>query len=226
MPRKKDGEASPPASKAKPAAAGKKTAAPRGKPPAVKSAGEVPLYLMKIQLKGLRPPVWRTFFIPSDITLMQLGFVIEDVMGWSGGHLHEFDIYGDTYQDHTFPDAEGQDESKHRLNSFGFGRNSKFLYVYDFGDWWEHELTVMDTDYLPKDSKQRVGCLDGKRACPPDDCGGPPGYKDLLAILAAPGHPEHETMKEWVEEVAGEDFDPEYFSVEEMDGELRSYRYS
>ncbi|MDR3153625.1 MAG: plasmid pRiA4b ORF-3 family protein [Deltaproteobacteria bacterium] len=220
MPRKKSGDAAPPAPIAKSPASGKKPPAAAAKPPKKKAAGKTRLYLLKVQLKHICPPVWRTFFVPSDISLIGLNYVIQALMGWTDCHLHSFRIYGEICEVKTDPASECLDEEWYGLDSFGFRKRSKFIYIYDYGDWWEHELTVMDTDYRPKESGRRAGCLDGERASPPEDCGGIGGYENLLDILADPEHEEHEEKKEW----AGEDYDPELFSAEEMDISLSKMR--
>ncbi|MDR3153626.1 MAG: plasmid pRiA4b ORF-3 family protein [Deltaproteobacteria bacterium] len=181
---------------------------------------------MKVKLKGLRPPIWRKFFVPSNITLDKLHHVIQKLMDWMDSHLHQFIIYDETYVDRTGPMDEGRDESKFSLDSFGFGKNSKFEYIYDFGDWWEHELTVLDADYQPEDPEKIAGCVGGKYACPPDDIGGPVGYAWTLGILADPKHPDYEDRKEFFEDLTGEDFDPEYFSAMEKDIRLRIMKFT
>ena len=84
----------------------------------------------------------------------------------------------------------------------------KLRYEYDFGDGWEHEIKVekaLDAD--PTTHYPR--CTAGNRACPPDDCGGPFGYEELLRAIQAPSHPEHEEMLDWI----GGEFDPEAFDL-------------
>jgi pRiA4b ORF-3-like protein len=96
------------------------------------------------------------------------------------------------------------------------GEKSKLLYEYDFGDSWEHELLV--EKILPRDEGKRYPvCLTGKRACPPEDCGGVWGYASFLEALHDPEHPEHEEMLEWI----GGEFDPEAFDLDEVNVELQ-----
>ena len=100
------------------------------------------------------------------------------------------------------------------------GEKFKFLYEYDFGDGWEHELLL--EKMLPKDMETRYPiCLAGKRACPPEDCGGIWGYSDFLAAIRDPTHPEHDEMLEWV----GGEFDPDAFDADEVNMELQSLKY-
>jgi hypothetical protein len=96
------------------------------------------------------------------------------------------------------------------------GEKSKLLYEYDFGDSWEHELLVEKR--LPLDEGKRYPvCLTGKRACPPEDCGGVWGYVSFLAAIHDPKHPEHEEMLEWI----GGEFDPEVFDLDEINVALQ-----
>jgi hypothetical protein len=92
----------------------------------------------------------------------------------------------------------------------------KFLYVYDMGDSWEHIIQIEKT--LPAEIGVKYPrCIDGKRACPPEDCGGPWGYCDLLEIIQDPNHPEYEERIEWI----GGEADPEAFDLDEVNAELR-----
>jgi hypothetical protein len=93
---------------------------------------------------------------------------------------------------------------------------SKLLYEYDFGDSWDHELLVEKRLPLAAGKRYPV-CLTGKRACPPEDCGGVWGYASVLEAIRDPEHPEHEEMLEWV----GGEFDPEAFDLDEVNRELR-----
>ncbi len=94
---------------------------------------------------------------------------------------------------------------------------SKLDYTYDFGDNWRHKIVVEKV--LPSDSTTAVpACIDGRGACPPEDCGGTWGYRDLLEILADPRHPEHDERREWI----GRPFDPEVFNRSEFDDNLRN----
>lgn len=111
--------------------------------------------------------------------------------------------------DDLFSSFENIDPFKVKLNKIGLKKNDKFTYLYDFGDDWYHTIKVMSTDYSPLLPDQDFGRYGGRRACPPEDCGGPWGYVRLLEILADPRHEEYEEMREWT----GDDFDPEAFSL-------------
>jgi hypothetical protein len=179
-----------------------------------KDAGSI--YQLKVALRDIRPPVWRRVQV-KDCTLAKLHDVIQTCMGWDGYHLHAFEIGGEQYGEPD-PDGmlEGGDERKVRLSQIVAQGFKKFTYTYDFGDNWEHLIQVEKVlDAEPGVRYPR--CLAGKRACPPEDCGGPWGYGSFLEAISNPSHPEHEDMVEWV----GGEFDPEAFDIEAVNEELR-----
>lgn len=182
------------------------------------------LYQLKITLKGSKPPIWRRVVVRADMRLNRLHNVIQIAMGWTDSHLHQFIVGtrpGATYfgvPDPEFDDMGGKtlNEKRYRVADLAPTAKKKFIYEYDFGDDWEHE--VVAEKILPPDlAFKHPICLAGANACPPEDCGGIYGYYDLLKILADPKHPEHEDMKEWI----GEDFDPTRFDLIEINAELR-----
>lgn len=184
--------------------------------PVKKKLGEKRVYQIKVTLRGIRPPIWRRIQVTSNITLFDLHWILQTVMGWYGGHLHEFDVFGDLYGDAQEMKGEVLDERKVALGQLITAEKEKFHYVYDFGDDWAHEILV--EKILPvEEGSQYPVCLTGKRACPPEDCGGPPGYEDLLKILSDPSHPEHDDMFDWLPG----DFDSEKFDVESVNKRLR-----
>ncbi len=129
-------------------------------------------------------------------------------MGWDGSHLHVFDIDGRSYGDRSQVD-DVADEGRLTLGGVLKSGVARFGYTYDFGDDWEHTVVIEKT--LPAaEGTTYPTCVAGKRACPPEDCGGPWRYRELLDILADPDHPARAESLEWF----GEEFDPEDFSVE------------
>ncbi len=182
------------------------------------STGES-IYQIKVTLRDTRPPIWRRFHVPSDITLHDLHRVLQVVMGWSGYHLHQFIIGGEYYgePDPEYDISETKEERAAKLSQVVPGEKARFIYEYDFGDGWEHALLVEKV--LPRDEGvQYPVCLAGRRACPPEDCGGTPGYADFLEAIKNPsGKKEQEEWLEWV----GEDFDPEAFDLHEVNEELK-----
>lgn len=168
------------------------------------------VFQFKITLDGVKPPIWRRIQTPSDFTLAALSGMIQAAMGWEGFHLHAFEIDGTRYGVPMEGDWEEiLDEGEYSLDELGLRAKSRFKYEYDFGDDWRH--TVVLEKILPWKPEDDPVCVTGKRACPPEDCGGVWGYRRLLEALADPKHPEHKGMKEWL---GGEVPDPERFSLE------------
>ncbi len=180
-------------------------------------------YQLKLTLKGSDPPIWRRIQVP-DLTLGELHDVLQVVMGWEDSHLHQFIIRGAYYgpQDPDDMDwdmeTETEDEEDILISKIAkMGRKVRFTYEYDFGDSWQHEITLEKTlESEPKVKYPR--CLEGARACPPEDVGGVSGYADFLEAIADPKHPEHREMKEWI----GGKFDPEKFDLKAVNRELRT----
>lgn len=172
-------------------------------------------YQIKITLLDTHPPIWRRVLVPRDITLRQLHGIVQTVMGWTDSHLHQFVFKGQKYSDPRYRLGTGIiDERKKRLCEVISRTGSRFLYEYDFGDGWRHELLLEQVQV--QDDSFRPFCVAGERGCPPEDCGGPLGFAELLEILGNPDHPEYDDRLEWV----GEDFDPEYFELPEINRKL------
>ncbi len=178
-----------------------------------------PIYQMKVTLRGSRPPIWRRLEISADTSLEELHSIVQTAFGWTNSHLHQFMI---NHQYYSLPEFELDeystkvgDESRVRLDELSLKPKSKFIYEYDFGDSWEHEI-VLEKVLDKAEAVSYPRCSGGKRAGPPEDCGGVWGYERLQHVIKDPQDPEHEQMKEWLE---GE-FDPEYFNQEELNKQL------
>lgn len=173
------------------------------------------IYQLKITLKHIKPPIWRRIEVPANIKLGKLHDVIQIAMGWHDSHLHAF-VIGQTSYGKPDPEFGGdiRNERNVRLDSL-VDAGGTFMYEYDFGDGWIHEIKaekVVDVDsaaHYPR-------CIAGSRACPPEDCGGPWGYEELLRTIKDPAHPEHEAMIEWI----GGEFDAEVFDGEKVNRAL------
>lgn len=168
-------------------------------------------YQLKIMLRGVRPPVWRRVVVP-DLTLAALHEVVQRAMGWDDYHMHVFEARGIHYgrRDRELGHRE---ESKVRLSQVLKRAGEKIRYEYDFGDSWEHDI-VLEKLVAPV---ARVACTAGRRSCPPEDCGGAWGYEELIDIMADPSHERHEEMSEWLGEIQGGSFDPEFFDLAAAD---------
>jgi hypothetical protein len=186
---------------------------------AVKSAS--PLYQLRIELLGIKPVIWRRLLVPGSIKLHRLHAILLWTMGWAGGHLHEFMI-GDEHYGQPDPDFDMgpplQREDRVTLAA-ALGARKSFLYLYDFGDGWEHRVTV-EKVLPPAPGLQVPLCLGGANACPPEDVGGPPGYADFLQVIADPAHEEHAAMLKW----RGGEFDPTAFHVDDVNSTLRQFK--
>lgn len=179
----------------------------------------LPIYQLKISLQRIDPMIWRRVQM-DDCSLDELHEVIQTSMGWEGEHMHAFDVEGEQYA--YFEDAdpyEYHDSRKVRLSDLVEQRHTRFHYDYDFGDDWKHLIEIEKT--LPAEEGVRYPrCVEGERACPPEDCGGPYGYPYFLEKIQDPKHEEHGEMLEWI----GEEFDPEKFDLDAVNKGLRDLR--
>lgn len=175
------------------------------------------VYQLKITLKGITPPIWRRVLVPDDLDLAQLHHIFQVVMGWGDYHMHEFVHVADRqrrcfvsreYLDEL--DGPGLfDEQTVRLHQLLSAPKDRLIYYYDFGDGWRHDVVLEKVQKADADTRAPV-CLKGKRACPPEDCGGPNGYGAIEEILEDPEHEEYESTLEWL----GGDYDAEAFDLD------------
>ena len=178
-------------------------------------------YLLKIRLLDIEPEIWRRFVVPASITLDRLHDVIQIVMGWTDTHIHEFAIGKKRYTEYPESKEDGLVCGRYRLGDLIKQKGRTFGYQYDFGDDWAHELTLEDSRYFNPEIRSGIECLDGARACPPEDVGGVPGYYEFCKALKNPNHEEHESFVEW----AGGNYDSEKFDPDEINWELMKYRH-
>jgi hypothetical protein len=176
------------------------------------------VFEIKIVLQDVRPVVSRRVQVPGEITLAGLHEVVQAAMGWTDSHLHEFEVNGVRYglPDPDWGIGEVSDEAKAVLFRL-VGQGDRLGYVYDFGDGWTHTLTV-EKILAPEADVRYPQCVSGRRACPPEDVGGPWGYDGFLKAMAEPDHPEHVERMEW----AGGPFDPAAFDLDEVNKALES----
>jgi hypothetical protein len=191
------------------------------KPPsAAKEPGKT--YQLKIELEGIAPPIWRRVLVPGKISLGRLHAVIQMAMGWDNSHLHFFAIGKQAYSDPAFDLDEFRgvpvlDEDEALLTDVAPRAGKALVYMYDFGDSWGHRIKVEKILRGELSKGNIVECIDGARACPPEDCGGVWGYEDRLQALTDLRHNSHKSTLEWL----GEEFDPEAFDLEEINKALR-----
>ncbi len=185
-------------------------------------------FTVRVELNDLKPPIWRRLALVGDVTLSELHDVLQAAMGWTDSHLHHF-LMGPGKRDHRrepfvepYSESEGEDgifERDVRLDQVVAEPGHRLFYDYDFGDGWEHTITVESVTPLEAEAP-RATCLAGRRACPPEDVGGVPGYEELLEAWH---HPEARHSG-WLRENLGwlpDGFDPAKLDVAETDELVR-----
>lgn len=178
-------------------------------------------FLVRVSLKDIAPPVWRRLVVPQDVRLPRLHKIIQAAMGWKDYHLHQF-LVGDVR--FAAPDDEYLpgpiDYANIGLNQIAPRRGATCVYEYDFGDSWEHLIEVEEELPVEFVTTAIPFCVDGQRACPPEDAGGPSGYERLVEALHDPSNEEHDDLRRW----AGGRFDPEAFDLDAANRRLARYR--
>ncbi len=171
---------------------------------------------LKITLANTKPAVWRRILVRDDVNLGLLHAIIQVAMGWTNSHLHMFFIGHERYSDPEFElndksanNMMVKDENKITLAQVAVNSNA-FEYEYDFGDSWRHKIAIEKMGLDAAGFQGFAICTAGERACPPEDCGAPPGFANLLEVIKNPDHAEYESMMEWL----GGEFDPEAFDVQ------------
>lgn len=164
---------------------------------------------LTVRLQNVEPPVWRRVVVPASTSLLALHGLLQAAMGWEDSHLHLFEVDGVLYGD--VEDLAGDLGDERRTAVADLREGAELRYAYDFGDGWEHTVTVG-----PRRRAPAPACLDGAGACPPEDVGGAPGYERLLAALADPADEEDVEFVEHYGPV-----DPSAFDVGEADRRMR-----
>lgn len=180
------------------------------------------IYQLKILLVDSEPEIFRRVLVAGDTRLDLLHRIIQSAMGWTDSHLHEFRIKGVSYAD---PDPEmemddSEDESAVSLQEVAPRVRSVIQYCYDFGDDWEHKITVEKIVENDERYKGYPICIEGRYASPPEDSGGVYGYYENLEVLKDPNSEEYEDVFEWM----GDDFDPVEFDIEEVNRLLKKMK--
>lgn len=182
---------------------------PQDAPPARRGKPKPRMLELRITLAKIEPPIWRQVRVPDTYTLDQTHRVIQLLFGWLDYHLYLFGA-GTRCFEAPDPESKGEDSTVVRLHDLRLRKGARLTYIYDFGDHWVHEIVVEDVyAFKPIEDEPVLPVLSGgARAGPPEDCGGPYGYQEMLDALRDPRHPEHEDYRQW----AG-DYDPERFDV-------------
>ena len=165
----------------------------------------LPIWRLKIELLGVAPVIWRRVDTYATVTLIQLHCIIQAAMGWEMSHLFSFD------------DELGRAfEPESRLSDVA-AVGDWLLYTYDFGDNWQHRVTIEKVIAKPSGTYPKV--VAGKHACPPEDCGGPWGYMEMCEVLAGPNNARRRELQEWL----GGEFNPKLFYLDEALSRLKAY---
>ena len=174
---------------------------------------------LRIELVGAEPPIWRRVLVPGSVRLSKLRAMLQAAIGWTDSHLHCFRI-GDRLYGTRFPDPlpDEIDEKTATVDQALRGVD-RFVYEHDFGDGWEHEVTIESRPRRPNGLKCAV-CVDGQNACPPEDSGGVHGYALMLDALADPSHEDHAMYLEWLDGP----FDAEAFDLTAINVALQRVR--
>jgi hypothetical protein len=174
------------------------------------------LYETRITLKHVDPPIWRTVLVDGNIRLDMLHDVIQAAMGWEDAHLHAFHSKGKTYMPETGGEFEPSGSTTDfTLRDLAPHEGDHIEYEYDFGDGWQHEISVMRIAAFDA-HVNAPAVIDGENACPPEDCGGSWGFADMLAAFQDEHHPDHDEIVDWL----GVDFNPEFFDIKEANQRL------
>ena len=177
-------------------------------------------YQIKLELMDVKPPVWRRILLDPDISLRDFHKIIQTAMGWTNSHLHQFECGNVFYAPVEFEVEGAKNSAKIKLADVLNTVGGQIKYEYDFGDRWMHDIVL--ENILPENKSHKIPCCtEGQRKCPPEDCGGADGYRNLMNIIADPKNEEFEDTMEWL----GGKFDPDKFNIQQVNKKLRSPDY-
>jgi hypothetical protein len=180
-------------------------------------------YRFYIELEASRPLVWRRIVVPKNYNLYKLHLGIQGAFGWENCHLFEFceqtAAAGTRFgiPDGFDPDPEVLDAKKAKVSKLFREEGQKSIYIYDFGDYWKHWITLEKVD---SEDLVRPYCLDGAGACPPEDVGGMYGYREMLEAFGRPESKEAKDYREWLGLSEREIWDAVFCSVREVNRRL------
>lgn len=181
-------------------------------------------FQFKIQIKNIiKPPVWRRLLVPASFSFERFHEVIQAAFGWENYHLYQFSRSGygsaeligivdeEDDDDNPWRPYTKRDSSRVLLSEVFGSVGEKFVYIYDFGDDWTHQITLED---IREERMINAQLLAAKGACPPEDCGGVWGYENLKEVLGDKKHPEHKDMKEWLGMKPRQNWDADFVDME------------
>lgn len=181
------------------------------------------IYQLRVELQHIEPRIWRCILVPDSLKLAKLDRVVQSAMGWTNSHLHDWRIGEQRY---GIPDEEWGgieamlDERKFTVGAVLGEQITDFAYTYDFGDCWDHHITIEKRLAVREGYNDWPMCISGENACPPEDVGGPPGYMDFIEAMHNPRHPQHANYLRWW----GGPFDPKGFSINAANMAIRKLR--
>jgi hypothetical protein len=182
------------------------------------------LYHILIVLMGFKPYIWRMIQVKPEMPLAFFHRLIQNVMGWQDLHLHQF-IKGDTFyvsklENDGFGTMKEVDYTDLTIKDILTKQHERIIYEYDFGDGWQHEIWL--EKIVPAGKKEHPPCLKGSLKCPPEDCGGVWGYREMLEEL---GKLEGTERKLYLEDrFMDDDFDPDHFDIDEVNQQLKEWK--
>ena len=182
------------------------------------------IFHFKIKLDGAKPSITREVLVEATKSFEHLHDVIQAAMSWEHSHAYGFEYKRKSLivcnKEFMF-DGDEKIASKVKLSSYFKEPKNTITYIYDYGDYWEHIITLYKI--LEKDEKQKYPfCLKGKNAAPFENCGGIWGYYETLETITNPKYPQYENMRKWLGLKEGETFDPEFFDIERANRRLQS----
>lgn len=174
---------------------------------------------LKITLDDVKPAVLRRVDVPFDIRIDRLHLTIQAAMAWTNSHLYELRGGGIGWST-PYPDADWAgdflDARKAHLGDIIEDVGTKTLkYLYDFGDGWEHTIKI-ERLMIAEPGTIYPRLVEASGRCPPEDCGGPWGYSELLEAIKDPKHERHAELTEWI----GDDFDPNLVEADSLTAEV------
>lgn len=174
----------------------------------------LPDYRIRVELEDVELPVWRLLRVPGSLAFSELHVVLQAAMGWEDRHRYRFELGDEVFVDPRLMEDDpwgALDARRQGLADVDPHGGDELRYVYDFGDDWSHRIRIEEVDHGADadPTEETARCLDGAGRCPPEDCGGPPGYRRMLEALEDPSHPER---RRWLRH-AGPHFDPGAFST-------------
>ncbi len=172
------------------------------------------IHQLKITLRRSKPPIWRRIEVPSGITLQQLHHTIQAAFGWEDCHMW---VFTTPVGDYGLADRDlgHRSAASRKLADVASRAGNRIRYTYDFGDNWEHDILVQEV-LTAEPGVAYPRCLAGRRAGPPEDCGGVGAYAALLETLADPGDAEHAERLEWLGLESAGEFDPARFDLSQV----------